>query len=77
MRSFTFAAPRNYFKSNPPISRLSGRELEILKLVGEGKNSDTIARQMHLSFKTVEAHRSNISMIFKLCGAVLSFRASR
>ena len=53
------------------FSRLSSLELKIIQLVAQGKGSQTIARHLHLSFNTVEAHRGNISKIFRLCGAVI------
>ena len=43
-----------------PIGRLSDREFEVLDLLGQGKDSHAIARQLHLSFKTVDAHRARI-----------------
>jgi two-component system, NarL family, response regulator NreC len=39
---------------------LSGREREVLQLVGEGKTSPEIAKLLHLSVKTIEGHRSRI-----------------
>src|SRR5262245_14242275 len=39
---------------------LTGREREIVQLVGEGHSSPDIARLLHLSVKTVEGHRSRI-----------------
>ena len=39
---------------------LSGREREVLQLVGEGKSSPEIAKLLHLSVKTVEGHRARI-----------------
>ena len=42
------------------ISRLTDRQLEILELTGEGKDSHAIAKLLHLSFKTVDAHRAQI-----------------
>jgi DNA-binding NarL/FixJ family response regulator len=47
-------------KASSPIARLTDRELEILQLVGQGSDSHVIARQLHLSVKTVDAHRSHI-----------------
>lgn len=39
---------------------LTRRELEVLKLVAEGRSSQEIADQLVISPKTVERHRSNI-----------------
>ncbi len=43
-----------------PIGTLSDRELEIFKMIGQGKTTRSIADQLHLSIKTVETHRENI-----------------
>jgi DNA-binding NarL/FixJ family response regulator len=42
------------------LSRLSNRELEILRYIGQGMKSAKIAAMLHLSAKTVEAHREHI-----------------
>ena len=42
------------------IARLTDREFEILQLIGRGKDSHAIAEQLHLSVKTVDAHRGHI-----------------
>ena len=42
------------------VERLTDRELEIFQLIGQGHDMHEIARQLHLSKKTVEAHRANI-----------------
>ncbi|HEY2713479.1 MAG TPA: response regulator transcription factor [Chthoniobacterales bacterium] len=42
------------------VERLSDRELEVFQLIGEGHDMHEIARELHLSKKTVEAHRANI-----------------
>jgi DNA-binding NarL/FixJ family response regulator len=42
------------------LSPLSDRELEVLMLIGKGNGSAQIAKQLHISVKTVEAHRANI-----------------
>jgi DNA-binding NarL/FixJ family response regulator len=39
---------------------LSDRELEILELIGKGREVREIAKELHLSPKTVETHRSHI-----------------
>lgn len=46
--------------SASPIERLSDREFEVFQLVGLGKSTREIAGQMHLSPKTVDAHRAHI-----------------
>jgi DNA-binding NarL/FixJ family response regulator len=46
------AAARSY--------KLSDRELEVLRMVGEGKTSAQIAAVLHLSRRTVDAHRAHI-----------------
>lgn len=47
-------------RTSSAIGQLTDRELEVLQLVGQGKDSHVIARQLHLSFKTVDAHRGHI-----------------
>lgn len=46
--------------SESPIAKLSDREFEIFRLMGEGKATKEIAAQLHLSHKTVAVHRANI-----------------
>jgi DNA-binding NarL/FixJ family response regulator len=43
-----------------PIDRLTDRELEIFQLLGEGSPVRDIAKRLHVSVKTVEAHRTHI-----------------
>lgn len=40
--------------------RLSDRELEVLELIGAGKEIKAIAKALHLSPKTIETHRHHI-----------------
>jgi DNA-binding NarL/FixJ family response regulator len=47
-------------KASFPIERLTDRELEIFELIGLGKSSQCIADQMHISPRTVDAHRAHI-----------------
>ena len=42
------------------VDRLTDRELEVFQLIGEGRDMHEIAAELHLSKKTVEAHRANI-----------------
>lgn len=43
-----------------PESKLTDRELEVMKLFGEGWSTDEIANRLHLSPKTVDVHRAHI-----------------
>jgi two-component system NarL family response regulator len=43
-----------------PQDLLGPREREVLQLLAEGATSPQIAAQLHVSVKTVEAHRRNI-----------------
>jgi len=43
-----------------PVERLTDRELEIFRLIGEGRETIRIGELLHLSPKTVEAHRMHI-----------------
>ena len=47
-------------KAATPISQLTDREFEILQLIGRGNDNHAIAKQLHLSVKTVDAHRGHI-----------------
>jgi DNA-binding NarL/FixJ family response regulator len=44
----------------PSLENLTDREFEILQLLGQGKGTREIAKQLYLSIKTVDAHRANI-----------------
>ena len=43
-----------------PIERLSDREWEVFRLIGRGRSTVQIAEELHLSTKTVEAHRARV-----------------
>ena len=43
-----------------PTDKLSDRELEILELIGKGRDVREIANALHISAKTVETHRAHI-----------------
>ncbi|MFA6187199.1 MAG: response regulator transcription factor [Phycisphaerae bacterium] len=43
-----------------PIENLSAREFEIFRLIGEGLKASQMAKQLHLSIKTIETYRSRI-----------------
>ena len=42
------------------LERLSNRELEVFRLIGEGQSTRHIATVLHVSIKTVESHRAHI-----------------
>ena len=52
-----------------PTERLSDRELEILELIGKGREVRQIANVLHLSPKTVETHRAHIKEKLQLKNA--------
>jgi DNA-binding NarL/FixJ family response regulator len=43
-----------------PLERLSDRELEVLRLIGQWKGTRQIAGELHLSIKTIEYYREQI-----------------
>jgi DNA-binding NarL/FixJ family response regulator len=54
---------------DPAVQKLTDREFEILQLIGKGRGTREISTQLHLSVKTVEAHRANIKRKLQLKGA--------
>lgn len=46
--------------STSPIERLSDRELEVFRRIGEGLGTRQIADELHLSIKTIETYRAHI-----------------
>lgn len=60
-QQFLFAKRnQNKFQSLTP------REKEIVKLIGQGNNNPTMARQLFISRCTVEQHRKNINRKLKI-----------
>lgn len=59
------------------IQSLSDREFEVFQALGEGLSSHQIARKLHLSAKTVDAHRANIKTKLKIntTAELISFAA--
>ena len=52
--------------SNSPIEKLSDREFEVFRLLGQGKSSKEVAQALHLSPKTVDVHRGRIKKKLQL-----------
>ena len=57
-------------QSQPLIDRLTDREFEIFQLIGQGRRTSQIAKDLHVSVKTVETHREHIKEKLKLNDAV-------
>jgi DNA-binding NarL/FixJ family response regulator len=59
------------------IGRLSDREFEVFELLGEGISAREIAGRLHLSTKTVDAHRANIKskLVIKTTSELISYAA--
>ncbi|GMT41915.1 MAG: DNA-binding response regulator [bacterium] len=51
---------RNIRKEEPSLSKLSDKERQIMKLVAENKTSQEVAKELGISFRTVQNHRANI-----------------
>jgi DNA-binding NarL/FixJ family response regulator len=43
-----------------PVERLTARELEVFRLIGDGLSSSAIANRLHVSTHTIDTHRENI-----------------
>jgi DNA-binding NarL/FixJ family response regulator len=48
------------------FQRLTQREREVIKLIGQGNNNPAIAQQLFISRCTVEQHRKNINRKLKI-----------
>lgn len=55
----------------PDCSSLTGRERQVLELVGRGLNSQAIGTELGIAVRTVDTHRHNISRKIGLSGASL------
>jgi Response regulator containing a CheY-like receiver domain and an HTH DNA-binding domain len=47
-------------KFQPPLKRLSDREIEVFELIAGGRSICEIAERLHLSVKTVESYRERV-----------------
>lgn len=71
----TFVSGRGTSSKNS-VDMLSDRELEIFEQLGKGRGTSMIAHDLHLSVKTVEAHRSHIKTKLGLSTAPELVRAA-
>lgn len=60
LSEFTNLAKKADERQSVPIPRLTGRELEVLKLVAEGMSNREIAGELYISENTVKNHVRNI-----------------
>lgn len=74
---------KNMHKTNAELQALNnkleftGRELEVLRLIAEGKNNEEIAEQLFLSVRTVEKHITNLYLKMGVSGkSARAFAAS-
>lgn len=51
---------RQHENTASPVGKLSDREFEVFRFIGQGHSTREIAEQLHLSVKTIEVHRCNI-----------------
>jgi len=49
-----------------PVEKLTDREFEVFRLIGQGIETKQMADKLHLSTKTIEVHRANIKAKLKL-----------
>lgn len=52
-----------------PAEQLSDRELQVFRLIGQGKTTRAIAKVLHLSIKTIETYRAHIKSKLELKNA--------
>ena len=64
--------------STSPVDLLSDRELQVFRLIGQGRTTRQIAETLALSIKTIESHREHIKQKLTLeSAAELSQRATQ
>lgn len=57
-------------RDRSPMERLSDRELEVFEMIGRGLPMREIAKELHLSVKTIETHRAHIKEKLVITSAV-------
>jgi DNA-binding NarL/FixJ family response regulator len=73
LRRMTTSPPTT---TQSPVHTLSDRELEVFEAIGRGRATKDIAKQLHLSIKTVETHREKIKAKLGLQSAAELNRAA-
>jgi DNA-binding NarL/FixJ family response regulator len=64
----TYSASRSGAEVSP-MEQLTDRELEVFQLIGQGKSTREVATKLHLSIKTIEAHRAHIKTKLNITSA--------
>jgi DNA-binding NarL/FixJ family response regulator len=54
----------------PPMTRLSDRELQVFRLIGNGSSTGQISRKLHLSVSTIESYRAILKRKLGLRNAI-------
>jgi DNA-binding NarL/FixJ family response regulator len=76
MLEFSLTGKRTDGEGDPLVDRLTDRELEVFRLLGDGISTREIAERLHLSVKTIETYRENLKVKLNLhSGAELVQRA--
>jgi len=60
--------------ADPPIARLSERELEVFRLLGQGQATRQIAGALHVSAKTVQTYCARVKLKFGLASSTQLLR---
>ena len=65
-------------ETDSPLAVLTDRELQVFRLIGEGRTTRQIAEAVNLSIKTIESHREHIKQKLNLeSSAELAQRATQ
>ncbi len=76
MLEFSVSGKRRSEAGDSLLDRLTDRELQVFRLMGNGVPTREIAEQLHLSVKTIESYRENLKVKLNLSsGAALVQRA--
>jgi len=59
----------NHPRSRTPVEELSDRELEVFRLLGQGMDTRSVATNLHISIKTVQAYCARIKDKLDLANA--------
>ncbi len=75
---FTKYLDQQTLAPDSPMDSLSNRELQVFRLIGEGRTTRQIAEDLSLSIKTIESHREHIkNKLIIESAAQLTLRATQ